>query len=148
LPRAWAAFDKCHFRVRHFGGVFTFTVAKEALALAHLLFFMCVHASLHPVHACMALFEFGDENYFVDIFVKCAQRPRPPQPALHLLPRYNLHVSLCCVHVCMPGLALDPCLRTCMLTVRFAWTSLVPRPRSISAILEYVLLAGSLCSRS
>jgi hypothetical protein len=36
-----AAFDKVHSRVRHFGGVFTFTVVKEALALA-------LHKTMRP----------------------------------------------------------------------------------------------------
>jgi hypothetical protein len=36
-----AAFDKVHYRVRHFDGVFTFTVVKEALALA-------LHKTMRP----------------------------------------------------------------------------------------------------
>jgi hypothetical protein len=59
-------------------------------------------------------------------------------------------VSLCCV-VLRTHAHAWPCFRlllTCMLTVRFAWTRLVPRPHSTSAILEYVLLARSLCCRS
>ena len=70
-----AAFDKVQNRVRHFGGVFNVTVVNEAVALAHMLFLVCDHASLHPVQACMALLASGgDECLFTFFAYSCKVR--------------------------------------------------------------------------
>ena len=58
-----AAFDKVHF-----GGVFNVTVVNEAVALAHMLFLVCDHASLHPVQACKVLLASDDDGYLFTFF--------------------------------------------------------------------------------
>ena len=63
-----AAFDKVQNRVRHFGGVFNVTVVNEAVALAHMLFLVCDHASLHPVQACKVLLASDDDGYLFTFF--------------------------------------------------------------------------------
>ena len=49
------------------------------------------------------------------ISARCAQRPRPSQPALHLLPRYMCRSAAYMMR--MLGLALDPCLHMCSLCI-------------------------------
>ena len=147
-----AAFNKVQSRVRRFGGVFSFTVVNEALALAHCSSSAVYgHPSLHPVQACMALFESGDDDYIFIFFVKsCKVRTTAAAAAAR-----SAFAARCATCVALlrtrAGAHACPCSRpllTCMLTVLFACTRLAPRPRSIEAIIVCVLLARSLFCRS
>ena len=142
-----AAFDKCHSCVRHFDGVFTFTAVKEALALAYSLFLSerpCLPASHASLHGRSLSLATTTTSSFFYRAARCALRPRPPPPILHVLPA-SLHVTLCCADVHLTCTHARPCSTLAYMHTHraFACTRLAPRPRAISAIIEYVLLAQS-----
>ena len=118
-------------------GSFTFTVVKEALTLA------LPHRSCAPMQACilcklawrsLSLATTTTSSICSSRAARCAQRPRPLQPALHLLPRYMCRSAA--IHtVSMLGLALDPCLHACSLCClrALAWRPGRVRQRPISS---------------
>ena len=147
-----AAFDKVHSRVRYFDGVFTFTVVKErpwhlracssSCAVRPPTMQACIlTASLHGRSLSLAT---TTTSSFFSGAARCALRPRPPPPILHVLPA-SLHVTLCCADVHLTCTHARPCSTLAYMHTHraFACTRLAPRPRAISAIIEYVLLAQS-----
>ena len=115
-----AASHKCHFRVRHFGRVFDFTVVKEALAVAYSLFvseqpcLLASHASKHGRSLSLATTTTSSFSLEPQCArYTCTASTTPPV----------LHVALSCadMHVPLNCFTLVACLLTVLCFRALAW---------------------------